>query len=181
MTDEGWAATPLAGSGVPSPPLDLAGHVEQLDSHLWGTRRGVPSLLHLSWFRDELLEGKRDEDYVLAGAVEVSAGLPAVHYALVWRGLALFVQVRAEYDEEGGALLDDAARDRLQLIGVVQHRAAQATDAGAIGSLGTLLVWDTAVMGREWHWFGPPSERGPDGLAGALRWLDERLLAARST
>lgn len=174
----GWEATPLAAAGVPSPPATLARRVVQLDGHLWGTRSGAPPLDRLAWFRDEVLDGHRGADYVLAGAVEVSAGLPAVHYVLVWRGLALFVQVRATYDGDGRAVLDDAGRERLSLIDAVQQRCAEAVAAGAIGSLGTLLVWDTALMGREWHWFGPPVERGADGLAGALRWLDERMRAA---
>jgi hypothetical protein len=179
MTDRtGWAATALSDHGVPSPPAELARRVEQLDDHLWGTRSDGPPLDRLALLRDEVLEGHRDEDYVLAGAVEVSRGLPAVHYALVWRGLALFVQVRAEYEPDGRAVLDAAGRGRLALIQAVQERAAEAAATGAIGSLGTLLVWDTAFMGREWHWFGPPVERGPDGLRGALDWLDERMRAA---
>jgi hypothetical protein len=173
-----WAATPLGAAGVPSPPDDLARRTVQLDGHLWGTRPGAPPLDRLAWFRDEVLDGRREDDYVLAGAVEVSAGLPAVHYALVWRGLALFVQVRAAYGADGRAVLDDAGRERLALIAAVQQRCAEAVAAGAVGSLGTLLVWDTAVMGREWHWFGPPVEHGGDGLAGALQWLDERMRAA---
>jgi hypothetical protein len=179
MTDRsGWAATPLSDHGLPSPPVELAERVEQLDVHLWGTRPGAPSLDRLAVLRDEVLEGQRGDDYVLAGAVEVSADLPAVHYALVWRGLALFVQVRAEYDAAGRAVLDDAGRRRLALIGDVQQRAAEALATGALGTLGTLVVWATAFMGREWHWFGPPVERGPDGLHGALEWLHERMRGA---
>jgi hypothetical protein len=178
MAGDRWAGTPLGTHGVPCPPRELARRVEQLDEHLWGTRPGAPPLDRLAWFRDEVLDGRREDDYVLAGAVEVSAGLPAVHYALVWRGVALFVQVRAEYEPDGRAVLDAAGRGRLALIQTVQERAAEAAASGAIGSLGTLLVWDTAFMGREWHWFGPPAERGPDGLAGALEWLDARVRAA---
>jgi hypothetical protein len=78
---------------LPLPPLpsDLASSLRVLGPSLLGTRQGTPSPYGIDWFLDDLAAGP--PDYLLLGHAGHGVNSWAMHYYLVSRTLALFLQL----------------------------------------------------------------------------------------
>jgi hypothetical protein len=122
----------------------------------WGTRTSGPALQHVAALAAELDAGPVD-DYVVA-SVEGVGEETAVHYALVYGRLALFVQAR------------DGDTGPLALAAEVQVTAVAAAAEGRLPEEGRLVVVDTPIGLHHWEWT-PRVHGGGNGLGGALAWL----------
>lgn len=160
--------------GVPSPPDELATRVVHLDETTSGTRRGAPALRGYRWFVDEVRDGAAG-DYVLAGLDDLATGVPAVHYYLRWRQLALFLQIRLVVRRDGSLELDEAGRAALEVAGTLPSLLERSIASGALDESGVLLVVQTPFGSQTWEWTGRAPSDGVDGLAGAAEWVGDQL------
>ena len=168
---DAWAQVGAGGLGLPHPPAALAAGIRPLGPDRWGTRERAPGLAGLGWYAREFEEGRAPE-YVLAGIEDASTNLPALHYLVVYGRLGLFVQADGR-PGRGDETLAGAAH--------VQQAAVRAAAEGILDAgpecTGRLQVVHSAFGNRWWRWDGRAVVGGDEGLAGAARWLEDRLRA----
>jgi hypothetical protein len=168
-----WAETSLAPLGLPEPPGDLARRVVDLADLRAGTRPMAPPLRRLAVYATEA-EDPATEEYVLAGIEEVSGGLIAVHYLVLFGHLFLGLQMLVDADDDGIVVTEDL---RSGFTGAAEFQLAtiEAASRGALGRSGRLIVIEGAFGRRTWWWTGPSPDEGGRGITGATEFLESLL------
>jgi len=165
-----WAETTLSPLGLPEPPGDLAEQVVDLEVLRAGTRPMAPPLRHLATYATEA-EDPSTPEYVLAGIEEVSGGLTAVHYLVLFGHLFLGLQMLVEADDDGIVITDDL-RSGFTGAAEFQRATIEAASRGALGRSGRLIVIEAAFGQRTWWWTGATPDEGGRGITGATDFLE---------
>ncbi len=87
---------------LPYIPATLEPDLREISPWVYGTRADTPTLYDFNWFVEEV-QTRPVADYVLFGHAGHGINSWAMHYFLVWGGLALFIQ-----SAWGGAYMDKA-------------------------------------------------------------------------
>lgn len=175
---------------LPMPPIPavLAASLAAQSTYVFATRPLPDSPYGIETYVDEVIEQPDLQDYALTGFDGHGINSWAVHYYLVQRSLALFVQL-----PWGGAYTDaeKAAAEIKELFdwaAALQHKVAQCEQAGKVAKGWRLTVLASHVAQAGWGWAAPQGVREEPiswrSPAHMLPGIDDHLsdiLAGRAT
>jgi hypothetical protein len=154
------AQAQFAAAGLPFPPIPAAfrGRFRRISEWLFGTREDERTPTGPMWFLEEAVT-RAAPDYVLLGHGGYGAASQAMHYYLVQRPLAVFIQIgwRNVYgdDRETARQLAVAFADIEELIAA----AADATANGVLHEAHTVAVSRSDFEEGMWYWFDKRASR----------------------
>ena len=157
-----------AGLAFPVLPADLAIRLAPLQEWVFGTRAPSTWLYEINQYIDEAVAGEI-EDYILLGHAGHGTNSWAIHCYILYRGLALLLQVGfgGAYmePEETRAHLAEVLEQAGHLITAAQSHPAQDSRR--------MVVAVSDFYGSRWGWVEPEMDwhRGSDTLGSALNAL----------
>jgi hypothetical protein len=165
-----------AGLPFPSIPAAFRGRFRRVSEWVFGTREDDRAPTGPMWFLEEAVT-RAAPDYVLLGHGGYGAASQAMHYDVVQRPIAVFIQYgwHNVYGDDRAAArqLAVAFEDTEELIAA----AADATADGVLDGAHIVAVLQSDLEGGMWHWFDKPADRD-DLLQAPWHQDDDAIRAA---
>ncbi len=165
-----------AGLPFPSIPAAFRERFRRVSEWVFGTREDDRNPTGPMWFLKEAV-AREAPDYVLLGQGGSGAASQAIHFYLVQRPLAVFIQygwLNVYGDDHESARKFGAA---LQATDELIAAAAGATADGVLGEAHTLAILQSDLEQGMWYWFAEPASRD-DVLQADWHQADDAIRAA---
>ena len=174
----------FAEASLPFPPLpdDFASQLQPFGDRVFSTRELESGPYAMNALVEEAVQGSGVADYALLGLDGYGVSSWAMHYVLVRRSIALFLQFPWGGAYSNAEAQRQAVTNGLAFAEALQRAMERAAAQGRIADGERLVVKVSGFTGSGWGWFKPgvaPNEgawRSGDVYEGVAEAI-ERLLA----